>query len=322
MPKPEAVARERIDAALTVAGWAVQDATATNLSAARGVAVREFPLVRGHGFADYLLYVDGKAAGVVEAKKEGETLTGVELQATKYSEGLPPALPAHIRPLPFLYQSTGVETRFTNDLDPEPRSRRVFAFHRSDVLASWLAARPQSQADAERDLAAEAPPPSPKPLTLRARLRRLPPLVATGLWPAQIRAVMNLERSLAEDRPRALIQMATGSGKTFTAITSIYRLVKFAGAQRVLFLVDRGNLGRQALRSSLRGGDLLLAIRGTYGRVAEVPPELDGGNITQDSARLDVTEQLNHRYVATFLRCQDAQNYFKRVARGVAVQGR
>lgn len=74
-------------------------------------------------------------------------------------------------------------------------------------------------------------------------------------------------------------------------------------------------------RASLRTGDLLLSIRGTYGRVAEVPKELDGGNITQDTARLDVTSLVNHRYVATCLRNPDCQNHFKRVARGVAVKG-
>src|SRR6478609_9408037 len=103
MVAPEACARHKIDADLALAGWSVQDADAVNVHASRGVAVREFPLKQGHGFADNLLYVDGKAAGVVEAKKAGTTLTGVEPQAAKYSEGLPPALPAHQRPLPFLY---------------------------------------------------------------------------------------------------------------------------------------------------------------------------------------------------------------------------
>jgi type I restriction enzyme R subunit len=74
----------------------------------------------------------------------------------------------------------------------------------------------------------------------------MPPLITEGLWDAQIEAIQHLERSFAEDRPRALIQMATGSGKTFTAVSFVYRLVKFARARRVLFLVDRNNLGRQA----------------------------------------------------------------------------
>src|SRR5687768_4525092 len=114
---PEATAREKIDALLAAAGWCIQNVADTNLGAGRGVAIREFPLKKGHGFADYLLYVDRQAVGVIEAKKEGETLTGVEVQATKYSDGIPDRVPAWVRPLPFLYQSTGVETRFTNRQD-------------------------------------------------------------------------------------------------------------------------------------------------------------------------------------------------------------
>src|SRR5207249_4588860 len=91
-------------------------------------------------------------------------------------------------------------------------------------------------------------PLSQRPATLRARLTTMPLVEEAGLWPAQLKALRNLERSLEEDRPRALIQMATGSGKTHVAVTAAYRLVKHADARRVLFLVDRGNLGRQALR--------------------------------------------------------------------------
>lgn len=129
MMTPEFRARANIDLALEAAGWAVQDRGAVNLSAAQGIAVREFPLQRGHGAADYLLFVDAQAVGVVEAKPEGDTLTGVEVQTEKYSLGLPANLDTPVRPLPFLYQSTGVETRFTNGLDPEPRSRGVFSLH-------------------------------------------------------------------------------------------------------------------------------------------------------------------------------------------------
>jgi type I restriction enzyme R subunit len=246
---PEAHARKNIDRQLDAAGWVVQDLSDLNLHAGPGVAVREFPLKSGHGFADYLLYVDGKAVGVVEAKAEGSTLTGVEAQTEKYSAGLPDTVPAHWRPLPFLYQSTGIETRFTNRLDPEPRSRQVFTFHRPETLGAWIAGVPLA-AEPGRGMTPFTTERRPGYVIGSANLRRgllaLPPVPEEGLWPAQLRAVRNLEKSLAENRPRALIQMATGSGKTFTAITSIYRLIKYAGARRVLFLVDRGNLGRQA----------------------------------------------------------------------------
>ncbi|MBI4001499.1 MAG: DEAD/DEAH box helicase family protein, partial [Nitrospira defluvii] len=228
---------------LVSAGWVVQDYRQAHIHAGRGVVLRNFPLTSGHGFADYLLYIDGKAAGIVEAKKEGVTLTGVEVQSEKYSQGLPHDLPAITRPLPFLYQSTGVETRCTNGLDPQPRSRQVFSFHRPETLAGWASTIVEKPRDlGGASLAAETA------TTLRGKLRHMPQLVTTGLWPAQITAITNLEKSMAQDRPRALIQMATGSGKTFTAINFIYRLIKFGGARRVLFLVDRGNLGDQTLK--------------------------------------------------------------------------
>src|SRR5687768_14025819 len=107
MRLPEERARQTIDAMLRAAGWDVQDRKATNLGAAVGVAVREFPLKTG--FADYLLVVNRKAIGAVEAKPEGTPLSGVESQSEKYSTGLPANLPAWRAPLPFLYESTGVE---------------------------------------------------------------------------------------------------------------------------------------------------------------------------------------------------------------------
>ena len=248
---PEDKAREIIDKMLEQAGWAVQDMDHVNINAGPGVAIREFPLKKGHGFADYLLYIDGKASGVIEAKKAGTTLTGVEIQSDKYKSGLPDELPAWHRPLPFCYQSTGVETRFTNGLDPVPCSRNVFSFHRPETLAEWLklgedSADPGQMNSSSKVFGArEGQQGYDESASLRQRLTQIPSLIEEGLWPAQIKAIRNLEKSLAENRPRALIQMATGSGKTFTAVNFIYRLIKFGGAKRVLFLVDRANLGRQ-----------------------------------------------------------------------------
>ncbi|MBA2454861.1 MAG: DEAD/DEAH box helicase family protein, partial [Chloroflexia bacterium] len=252
MLKPEELARQGIDAALVAAGWVVQDYRAMNLYAGCGVAVREFSLTGGHGFADYLLFVDRQAVGAVEAKKQGTTLTGVEIQSAKYGAGLPEGIPAPVRPLPFLYESTGIETRFTSRLDPEPRSRRVFNFHKPETLGRWLK-RHQRFEPAGRWAAEEDEPyvvdlSGGSRVALRRGLQTMPPIIETGLWAAQIAAVRNLEQSLRNDHPRSLVQMATGSGKTFTSITSIYRLIKYGGAERVLFLVDRANLGRQTLK--------------------------------------------------------------------------
>jgi type I restriction enzyme, R subunit len=241
---PEQRAREEIDRLLTAAGWGVQRVDQANLHAARGVAIREFPLEPGHGFADYLLYVDAKACGVIEAKRAGATLTGVEAQSARYAQGLPSALPAWHRPLPFAYESTGVETHFTNGLDPAPRARNVFAFHRPERLAEWLEAqRPAtSVSTSDEPSALHAARPTG---TFLSHIQEMPPL-QDELWPPKPQAIANIEKSLRENRPRALVQMATGSGKTLLAIVLAYRLIKFAGARRILFLVDRGNLGRQA----------------------------------------------------------------------------
>ena len=220
---PEQRARRAIDANLEAAGWLVQRRDEMDLSAGLGIAVTEFPMKPGFGFADYLLYIDRIAVGAIEAKATG-TLTGVEAQSAKYSYGVPSGLSVHANPLPFLFESNGAVIRFTNGSDPVSRSRQIFNFPRPETLAEWMA----------------------QPLSLRARLRELPPQDESLLWAVQARAVRNLERSFADANPRALIQMATGSGKTFTAVNVIYRLLKYARVGRVLFLVDRTNLGRQA----------------------------------------------------------------------------
>jgi type I restriction enzyme R subunit len=182
--------------------------------------------------ADYLLYVDQKLVGVIEAKREGTILSPVETQSARYADSLTASqqVAAWRIPLPFRYETTAVETHFTNTLDPAPRARRVFSFHQPQTLSRWM-----RDADAEPD----AP-------TLRARLRQMPELDVRGLRAAQVRAITDLETSLARDEPRGLIQMATGAGKTHMAVTQTYRLLKHAKARRVLFLVDRNNLGKQA----------------------------------------------------------------------------
>jgi len=220
---PEQIARDKIDAQLRASGWAVQNKSELDPAAALGVAVREYQTDVGP--ADYVLFVDGQAAGVLEAKPEswGQNLTTVEEQSGGYAAAKLKWV-NNAKPLPFVYESTGAITRFTNGLDPKPRSREIFAVHRPETLKVWLAA----------------------PLSLRTELQSLPELNVSGLRECQVSAITKLEESLKEDRPRALIQMATGSGKTFTAITEVYRLLKHADAKRVLFLVDTKNLGEQA----------------------------------------------------------------------------
>jgi type I restriction enzyme, R subunit len=225
----EARARKKIDEQLASAGWIVQSQKDANVAAGPGVAVREFVLEQGHGRVDYLLFVDGQPAGVIEAKPEGTPLVEVEHQSGKYVDGLPGWMKALVYPLPFIYEATGAETRFTNGYDPDARSRRLFAFHRPETLAEW-----------SRQILQE-----PDAKTFRARLKAMPPLNTEGLWGVQATAITHLEESLRLDRPRALIQMATGSGKTFTAANVAFRLIRHADAKRILFLVDRSTLGKQ-----------------------------------------------------------------------------
>lgn len=219
---PEQIARDKIDAMLLKAGWVIQSKDKINLAANKGIAIREYQTDVGP--ADYVLFVDRNPVGIIEAKREdeGHRLTVVEEQSGDYAKAKLKYLTNE--PLPFVYESTGTITRFTDYRDPKPRGRNVFSFHKPETMAAWLK----------------------KEKSLRARLKDFPPLNEEGLRPAQIKAVKNLETSFKNNRPKALIQMATGAGKTFTAATFVYRLLKFADAKRILFLVDTKNLGEQA----------------------------------------------------------------------------
>jgi type I restriction enzyme R subunit len=226
---PEQKARIEIDKRLTDAGWLLQDRQEFNPVIAIGVAVREFHTDSGP--VDYLLFVDRNPVGVVEAKKaeEGQNITVHETQSQRYAtSGIKWAVNGvKIR---FAYEATNVITRFTDYNDDNARSREVFSFHRPDTLHDWLMDES----------------------TLRNRMNTFPLFDSTGFRDCQTTAILNLEKSFGDNKPRALIQMATGAGKTYTAITTVYRLLKFARAKRVLFLVDTKNLGIQA-ESEFRG---------------------------------------------------------------------
>jgi type I restriction enzyme, R subunit len=232
----EARARQLIDDQLVAAGWLVQSTAQLNLMAGPGVARREATMATGHGRADYLLYVDKRVVGVIEAKPIGTPLSGVEWQSAMYATGLPPEVRlravTHDGRLPFVFEASGTETHFTNGFDPDPRARRIFAFPRPETLARLL-----------RD-AAE----TPAAPTWRAKVQTLPSLLTDALRPAQVTAIHAIERSVAGQRfDRSLVQMATGAGKTYTAVTESYRLLKHGGFRRILFLVDRNNLADQTM---------------------------------------------------------------------------
>jgi len=223
---PEDQARLVIDKKLVEAGWTIQNKKRMNLfdgkEGIHGIAIREMDTSTGP--VDYMLFVDGKACGVIEAKKDGVSLGGVAEQSGRYSLSSSAFTQRWLDDLPFTYESSSLEIRFCDYRDPKARSRNVFHFHKPETLKKWLE----------------------EESTLRARMHDLPELNTDGLRDCQIDAIAGIEDSLKKNKPRALLQMATGSGKTFTAVTQIYRLAKYAKAKRVLFLVDRGNLGRQA----------------------------------------------------------------------------
>lgn len=222
---PEEIARQQIDEKLTQASWLVQDRKEFDRFAGIGVACREFVMEDGTE-ADYLLFVDGKAAGVIEAKKAGIVLSGIENQSKGYSCHLPAYVKHYQLPLPYIYESNESEIFFTDLRDPHPVARPVFHFHQPGTLKESLDKGP----------------------SLRARLQNLPVLQRGSLRECQFTAIQNLEKSLALGKPRSLIQLATGAGKTYTACNFTYRLLKYAKAKRVLFLVDRNNLGRQTYK--------------------------------------------------------------------------
>lgn len=182
---PEQIARDKIDKMLVEAGWIVQSKNEVDLGASKGVAVREYQAASG--FADYVLFVDKKPVGIIEAKKadEGHKLTAAEDQAIEYANAKLKYL--NNDPLPFVFESTGTITRFRDLRDPKPRGRNLFWFYKPETLAEWLQ----------------------KDKSLRGRLLDIPALNETGLRPAQIKAIKNLETSFKKNKPKALIQMAT-----------------------------------------------------------------------------------------------------------------
>ena len=225
---PEEKARLEIDRKLKESGWTIQNMNQLNLTASLGVAVREFPTSTGP--ADYALFVDGKPVGVIEAKKSdiGENITAVEGQSSRYANSTFKWIKGDYR-IRFAYEATDKLTRFTDYNDEKYRSRTVFTFHRPETLAALT-----KQAD-----------------TIRNNMRHFPEFDGTGFRKCQITAIENLDRSFADNRPKALVQMATGAGKTFTAITAAYRLLKYGKMNRILFLVDTKGLGEQAEREFL-----------------------------------------------------------------------
>jgi len=225
---PEEKARCVIDDKLCQSGWVIQDLKRLNLTASLGVAVREFPTSTGE--VDYALFVDGKPVGVVETKQSqaGQSIIDVEVQSGRYANSTFKWVKNDYT-IRFAYEATDKLIRFTDYKDIKYRSRTVFSFHRPETLFDLIQ----------------------QPDTIRNNMKQFPLLDVKGFRKCQINAINNLDQSFADNRPRALVQMATGAGKTFTAITSAYRLLKYGKMKRILFLVDTKGLGEQAEREFL-----------------------------------------------------------------------
>lgn len=224
----EQEARIVIDEKLKMSGWQVQNVNQLNLLAGLGVAVREFPTSTGP--VDYVLFINGEPVGVIEAKKSsaGENITVVEEQSSRYANSTFKWINRD-HSIRFAYEATDKLVKFTDYKDIKYRSRKVFSFHRPEYLESLLQASD----------------------TIRNNMKHFPPLDPVGFRDCQINAINNMDVSFADNRPRALVQMATGAGKTFTAITEAYRLLKYGKMNRILFLVDTKSLGEQAEREFL-----------------------------------------------------------------------
>lgn len=225
---PEEKARLIIDEKLCQSGWIIQDMNCLNLAVSLGVAVREFPTSTGE--VDYALFIDGQPVGVVEAKREeaGQSITDVEIQSGRYAKSTFKWVKEEYT-IRFAYEATDKLIRFTDYKDIKYRSRTVFSFHRPETLQDLLK----------------------QPDTIRNNMKHFPVLDETGFRKCQVNAIKKLEESFADNRPKALVQMATGAGKTFTAITASYRLLKYGKINRILFLVDTKGLGEQAEREFL-----------------------------------------------------------------------
>lgn len=252
--KPDQI-HQAVESLLKTADWSIQDHVEIDFKKSLGVAVRDFPLARAYGKVDYLLFLEGKAAGLIALQTEDKPLDGVPIDSEKYSRGLPFTLRLFTRPLPFLYQSSGFKTCFTNGFDPLPIPRNLIGFHRPETLNLWI--EDGMVGEPPRDMAAEYfPEHRRRGRSFQERLMiNMPKLETAGLLPEQHKAITNVETSLSENRRRTLIEMTSGFERTIVVIHMIERLLKFADARRVLILVQSTGIAKK-LEAAIKGNIL------------------------------------------------------------------
>lgn len=217
---PEEKARIKIDQWFYDAGWEVVNRDQyTPTSTA--VAIRE-GLLKGNLEADYFLFINGKAVGVLEAKREEVDVSSgiVSDQVVTYAKNIPQYYQAYQRPLPLLYKSNGKIVLFKDYRDNDSDFEEINRIH-----TPWEIV---------------------KVLGIDDPFAGLPTLRSKRLRDCQYEAVTELEKSFRIGQNRALMVLATGAGKTYTACLTAYRMLAYTPMRRVLFLVDRNNLGKQA----------------------------------------------------------------------------
>ena len=217
---PEEKARIKIDQWFADAGWEVinRDDYEPTCTA---VAIRE-GLLKGNLEADYFLFINGKAVGVLEAKREEtDAFSSVVCeQAALYARSVPNIYQTYQKPLPFIFTSNGKELYFCDFREQDHYFKQIMTIPTPHELV--------------------------KKLGINDYFAGLPTLRKKGLRDCQYEAITELEKSFRSGQQRALMVLATGAGKTYTACLAAYRLLSYTPMRRILFLVDRNNLGKQA----------------------------------------------------------------------------
>lgn len=220
---PENKARKQIDKLFEEAGWQIvsREDYAPNISA---VAIEE-GLLKHNKRADYFLFLNGKAVGVLEAKREDlkEDLSCACEQAELYAKGVPLKYQAYQRPLPIIYLSNGKQVLFKDFRDPNSKLIELNRIHTPKEIVKLLGIKDEY-----------------------AALPMLTEREKKALRECQYEAITELEKSFKSGHKRALMVLATGAGKTYTACMAAYRMLSYTPMKRILFLVDRNNLGKQA----------------------------------------------------------------------------
>lgn len=217
--------KKRIDQQLKATGWLIVPySEGMDLSGLTNHAIEE--LQTNNGPADYALVVNGKLLGVVEAKKLEVGAANVLEQAKRYSKGANKTIGEwnqyHV---PFLYSSNGELIYYLDARDSKNLSRQIFGFHTPEAMETLFNSNRETALQWLKDK----------------------PINNPWIRPYQKEAIQAFENNLEDGKRLMLLAMATGTGKTFTTVNLVYRMLASGYAKRILFLVDRKSLAAQAV---------------------------------------------------------------------------